>query len=112
VFRPKASLIVWDLAQGFSNSLGFGLRLFQYVVILESLVIVISDSKVIFMVILDGHFDGHFVWLFCWSFCMVIFVGHFGRSFWTVIFVGHFWSLKIVFLPKFWCDCSGDIINS
>ncbi len=83
-----------------SDSLVFEILVFKHpvqevIVILESFVIVISDSKVI----LGSHFVGRVGGTFC-------------RPFWKVTFFGHFWSLKIVFRSKFWCVCSGDIINS
>jgi len=52
----------------------------------ESSVRVISDSKVIPLVISEGPFEH----------------GQFRQSLWTVILIGHFWSLNIVFWPKFW----------
>jgi len=64
--------------------------------ILGSSVRVISDSKVILLVISEGHFEHRH---FCWSL-------------WIVILISHFWWLKIVFWPKFWCDGSENIINS
>ncbi len=80
--RPKAQFSGVPLAQGFSNSLGlrhcprmvfldcvFRHLVQKVIVIMESLVIDISDSKVnlfvillvIFLVILDGHFGQSFL---------------------------------------------------